>query len=579
MRLMIKRKRFIKNVILALTLFSIFLSIWAISINVNNITTLNNDNNKFIVDFKTDPEVKTASNGNPSLDYSDMSQNASIIYKLFESVKFNINASKFANPNYTIMEIHYSNGGVGDFNMINVGGTENFTYTFQPGYNVPLGFQNVSFLIYNMSDSLLSSSIPITNFTITTNYFISPDKTEYNRGDTLDADLGVSNFPQPYDFNWNVSIVDSDNETLHNVLFNVGNDIFHTSILIDDRFEFSNKIYYIKLNMTDVSSGTKEAAYLPFRVLNTLPEISVPTIKFSKDPLKREEDCIISLNATDQDPDTLPENLTVSMVIQTSTGELLAPIELTNHNNWTFSTTFSVATNKTVGIYQIIIEVEDQYGGINSNITSIIIENNPPEILGYFVNGLSNNQSITVNYGEDLTFNFDVTDVENTIAYITVALLDEKANWYNITREYVPGMRITIRTEELITGIWYAYISVTDIDGDTTFLNSDFGLAPQEINILPDLLTPILPWISFSIGIILGVLVGVGILYKKFKPKSVELKKAPSKKSAQQKPAKKVKPSPSRRKEEEEEEIEEDEVGKVEPLSKEPQRKIKRKLK
>jgi len=139
-------------------------------------------------------------------------------------------------------------------------------------------------------------------------------------------------------------------------------------------------------------------------------------------------------------------------------------------------------------------------------------------------------------------------------------------------------MKITIRTEELVTGIWYAYISVTDIDGATTYLNSGYDFAPQEINILPDLLTPILPWISFAIGIIFGVLVGVGILYKKFKTKSVDLKKAPSKKSAPQKPAKKVKTAPSRKKDTEEE-IEKAEVQEVKSPSKEPQRKIKRKLK
>jgi len=573
---MIKRKLFIKNVIFTLTLFSIIMSIWAVSINVSNITTLDNDD--FLVDFKNNPELKTASNGNPPLDYSDVSQNASIIYRLFESVKFNINASKFNSPNYTVIQIHYSNGVVGDFDMTNVGGTENFTYTFNPGYNALLGFQNVSFLIYNVSASLLSSSTPITNFTITTNYFISLDKAEYNRGDTVYAEFGISNYPQPYDFNWNVSVVDSDNETLQNILFDVGNDLFQTSILIDDRFEFSNKIYYFKLNMTDVSSGIKEAAYLPFKVLNTIPEISVPTVKFSINPLKRAEDCIVTLNVTDEDPNTLPENLTVSMVIQTSTGELLAPIELTNHNNWTFSTTFSVATNKPLGIYQINIEAEDQYNGIDTYTTSITIENNPPKILSYTVNGLSMNQSIILNYGEDLVFNFDVTDVENTIAYITVSLIDEEDKWYNITREYTPVMKITIRTEELITGIWYAYISVTDIDGATTHLNSDFDLGPQEINVVPDLLTPILPWISFSIGIIFGVLAGVGILYKKFKTKSLDFKKTPSKKAPQQKPAKKVKPDSSRKKDEEEK-IEKAEVREVKPPSKEPQRKIKRKLK
>ena len=84
--MMIKRKRFIKNVIFALTLFSIFLGIWAMTINANNITTLDNDSDKFLVDFKNDLDVKTASNGNPSLDYSAVSQNASIIYRLFESI-------------------------------------------------------------------------------------------------------------------------------------------------------------------------------------------------------------------------------------------------------------------------------------------------------------------------------------------------------------------------------------------------------------------------------------------------------------------------------------------------------------
>jgi len=573
---MINRKRFIKNVIFALTLFSIIMSVWAISINVNNVTTFENDN--LLVDFKNDFDLKTASNGNPPLDYSDVSQNASIIYRLFESVMFNINASKFDYPNYAVIQIHHSNGIVGEFDMINVSGTENFTYTFKPEYNASLGFQNVSFLIYNASASLLSSSTPITNFTITTNYFISLDKAEYNMDDTLYAEFGVSNYPQPSVFNWNVSIVDSDNETLQNVLFDIGNNLFQTSILIDDRFEFSDKIYYIKLNITDVSSGTKEATYLPFKVLNTLPEVSVSTVKFSKNPLKRAEDCKITLNVTDEDPDTLPENLTVSMVIQTSTGDMLAPIELTNHNNWSFSTTFSVATNKPLGIYQINIEAEDQYNGIDSYTTSITIENNPPQILSYSVNLLSMNQSITLNYGEDLVFRFDVTDVENTIAYITVSLLDAQGEWYNITREYVAGMRVSIRTEELITGIWYAYISVTDIDGATTYLNSDFDLAPQEINIIPDLITPILPWISFSIGIMLGVLAGVGVLYKKFKTKSMDLKKTPSKKSSLQKPAKKAK-SDSSSKKDEEEKIEKAEVREVEPPSKEPQRKIKRKLK
>ena len=134
------------------------------------------------------------------------------------------------------------------------------------------------------------------------------------------------------------------------------------------------------------------------------------------------------------------------------------------------------------------------------------------------------NQSVSVNYGDNLIFTFDVSDVEDTIDYITVSLLDAENNWYNISRIYIPGMKITIRTEELITGVWYVYVSVTDVDGATTYLSRGYGLAPQEISIIPDVLTDVLPWIGFSIGLLIGVLVGVGILYKKFKTKYVETK-------------------------------------------------------
>jgi len=564
------------SLFLIIFIFStIFLNTLAISININNDFVLNNERESALIDFQDISALKSSDNGNPSLDYSSVYQNATTVYRLFESIQFDINASKFANPNYTVMQIHYSNNEVEDFNMDYVSGT-NFTYIYTPRYYDPLGFQNVSFSIYNISDSLLSSTVPITNFTITTNYLLLLNSTEYSRGETLYAELIVNDEPQPYDFDWNVTIVDSDNETLQNNLFDVGNNLIQFSFELDDRFNYTNDLYYVKINITDASRNTNAPAYFPFKVLNSLPEIVVPSISFSKDPIKRAEDCTLNLNVTDDDTYTLPENLTVSMTIQTSIGELEAPIELTNNNNWTFTTTFSIDITKPVGIYQVHIGVEDQYGGKDNATVVIFVENNPPEIQGYFVNGLTMNQSVSVNYGEDLVFTFDVSDVEGTVDYITVSLLDEQNNWYNISRIYIPGMKITIRTEELITGVWYAYVSVTDVDGATTYLNSDYGLAPQEINIIPDLLTPVLPWIAFSIGLLIGVLAGVGILYKKFKTKFIEIKEVPSKKP--KKPSKAPKSAPSKKKvvKEEAEKVEAEETDEV---TKEPQRKIKRKLK
>ncbi len=577
---MIRQKHFISIFLVLFTFTAILFNFCVISINFNT-EYFNNEKISDGSDFNSIFDLKNSDNGNPPLEYTSIFLNDTTIYRLFESIKFDINASKFIYPNYTVMQIYYLNNVVEEFNMEAVPG-KNFTYTYNPGYDAPTGFYNVSFLIYNETNVLLSSPVPITNFTIITNYLLEfvGNISEYSVNETLTANFYkiVNDKPPPYDFDWNVTIVDSDNETLQNNIFDVGNNLGHFSFEIDDRFNHTNKIYYIKINMSDTSSIHKAAAYFPFKALNSLPEIEVSTIIFSPSTIKRAEDCTLTLNVTDVDIFTLPENITVSMTIQSSTGELESPIELTNNNNWTFTTTFSIGINNPIGKYQIIIEAEDQYNGTDSYTDSLYVENNAPEIHSYSINGLSMNHSVSINYGKDLIFTFDVSDVENTIAYITVSLLDAENNWYNLSRAYKPDMNILVRTEELITGVWYVYISVTDIDNATTYLNSDYGLAPQEIRVIPDLLTPILPWIGFALGAAIGVLAGIGLLYKKFKGKYIESKDTTPKKPTSKKISKKPKTKPSKK------EVVKEEDAKVEPqetkeIPKEPQRKIKRKLK
>ncbi len=573
---MIRQKHFISIFLIIFTLTAISFNFWVISISYNS-EYFDNEKISDGSDFNRIFDLRSSDNGNPPLEYTSIFQNATTIYRLFESLQFDINASKFTNPNYTVMQIHYSNNVVEEFNMDPVTG-DNFTYTYNPRYDAPLGFSNVSFLIYNETNVLLSLDVPITNFTITTNYLLVLNSIEYSKGETLFAELIVSDEPQPYNFDWNVTIVDSDNETLQNNIFDVGNNLEQFSFEIDDRFNHTNKIYYVKVNMSDTSNNLKAAAYFPFKALNSLPEIDVSTIIFSPNRIKRAEDCTLTLNVTDVDIYTLPENISVSMTIQNPTGELQSPIELTNNNNWTFTTTFSISINNPIGKYQIIIEAEDQYNGMDSHTALLYVDNNAPEIQSYSVNGLNMNQSVSVNYGEDLIFTFDVSDVENTIAYIKVSLLDAENNWYNLSRAYTPSMNILVRTEELITGVWYVYISVTDIDGATTYLNSDYGLAPQEIRVIPDLLSPILPWLGFMLGVAIGVLAGIGLLYKKFKGVYSEPKVTAPKKPTSKKISKKPKTKPSKK------EVVVEEDAKVEPqetkeIPKEPQRKIKRKLK
>ncbi|GAH55835.1 unnamed protein product, partial [marine sediment metagenome] len=167
---MIRQKNFISIFLVLFTFTAILFNFWVISINYNS-EYFNNEKISDGSDFNSIFDLKNSDNGNPSLNYSSIHQNLTTIYRLIESIKFDINASYFTEANYTVMQIHFSNSIVEDYDMEYIP-ENNFTYTYSPGYDAPLGFHNVSFLIYNKTDVLLSSPVPITNFTITTNYLL-----------------------------------------------------------------------------------------------------------------------------------------------------------------------------------------------------------------------------------------------------------------------------------------------------------------------------------------------------------------------------------------------------------------------
>ncbi|MFW9782552.1 MAG: hypothetical protein ACFFFB_09755, partial [Candidatus Heimdallarchaeota archaeon] len=391
-----------------------------------------------------------------------------------------------------------------------------------------------------------------------------------NRGETLYAEFYRDDY-DVYNFNWNITVVDTISETSQLNLLNLGNNVQQASFQIDERFTQPDKVYYIKLNMSDNSPFIRKAAYIPFKVMNSVPEIIIPSVNFSKFEFKRTEECQISLNISDIDPNAKAGRTNVSLILITPMGLRESPILLTNNKDWTFEKTFSIAADKPTGIYQALLEAKDQYSGKEKYNTTLIVVNNPPIIHDYWINGRTIQESIAINYGEDILFTFNISDIEDTIAYVTIGLLDENDEWYNVSEVFSDNMVIKVSSVNLITGIWYIYISATDIDGGVTHLTSDYGLGPKEIRIIPDTLTPILPWITLSIGIIFGLLLGIAFSYKRIKVKSVEIsrkKEIPSKK-------KEVKTVEKESKKEEVKEIKPE----VEPVKQPPQRKIKRKLK
>jgi len=550
--------------------FSSFFSLANISINNSKFLDVNSI-------YYQNEELFSPEIADYALPLWTIEQNATTIYRLFESVNFTIDTFEIDDVDHSKMQISFSNGSTRYYNMNSVG-NDKYSYEYKPEYNAPLGFQNVSFLIYNETNTLLNLHTTYTNFTIVTNYLVNLNSSEYYIEDFLNAEMIVSNF-STYDFTWNVTLVDSLDVLVQNDLLDLGKKIVQFTFPIkNETFINKDQFYYIQLNMTDKNSGREETAYFPFYVRNNDPIIS-SIIEFSSDEIFRTEECTISFNSTDIE--TLSKNLVPTMYIYDAEGALVLQnlIEFDSEN--LFSDTFIIPAHSPIGKYKIEVRVRDQHGATFSKETFLTVKNNAPEIHSYTINGLSMNQAISIYYGRNMVFNFNISDKEK-VSYVKVALINKNNEWFNITREYKgQNTEITIRTYDLIAGVWFVYLYVVDSDGAVTSLIDDYDKAPQGITIIPDVLSNFLPWILFFAGLSIGILSGIGIIYGYFKTKFRESQKTiHKKKETTTKKAfpKKKEKSKSNKEELEEKEIEEFELYKDEEKEGIPKRKIKRKL-
>ncbi|MHA2007058.1 MAG: hypothetical protein ACXABO_05675 [Promethearchaeota archaeon] len=511
------------------------------------------------------------------LPYSAIILNTTTAYRLFESINFTLETSGFSYVNYSLIQIEFSNGSIINFNMTPVD-VDEYYYEYKPRYDAPLGFHNVSFLIYNNTGVLLNTHTTYTNFSIITNYMVILNNTGYQINDFMDTQLTVNDFGL-YKFGWNLTIVNTTDTSEQGDLVKFDYKTVQFTHKIDNEtfWSFVGKKLYIKLNLTDLNSGKKVTAYYPFDILNTEPNIISSSINITPSELFRDEEFEIRVNITDIE-DT-PADLGISMSIINSRGNTIDTVPIDHETGNIFSTMYTIEPQHPRGTYKIEITAQDQNGGISTVETSFTVKNNLPEIISYEINSQSMNQEISLLYGKNLVFTFNVSDVER-VDYIKVALIDENDNWYNITTEYSGiNTRITIRTVDLITGVWFVYIYVTDSDGAVTSLIDDYDRAPQAITIIPEVLGTYLPWIAFIGGIIIGILVGIGIVIKHYKSKLLRQQPTVSKKKEiTSKKLVKKKEETIQGKETLEKDIEETKLEKEDKKEKIPERKIKRKL-
>ena len=551
-------------------------------ITIFGITLLKNDNQNN--DYKyngavsenvnNEFELKSATAINQTLIF----QNVTTLRRGFESINFTINASEFTYANEAKMRIAFSNNSDSTFNMTLQSGTlSNFTIAYSPSGSAPLGIQIVSFEIFNASGLKLNDGSTQRTFRIISTSMISFNNTEYLRGEYLLADLNdISD-----NFDWDLSVVNSTNESQQKELFRLGHNVLQVNFEINDSFIEVNKDYFIEVDLEKISTPRTTKEYFKFFVRNTDPLIIQSSVIFNPISVFRTQDCTISLNVTDVEY-TAPD-IDVLMILEDPNGNILPTESLDNNLDDSFTKSFSISASRPAGNYRVRFNASDPQGDIGEFSTLLTVKNNPPDIDSYEINDIDTDERISVLYGEDLVFEFDVFDEEG-ISYITVLLIDQDDEEYEISREYEDDLEITVRTEDLVTGTWTVYVSVTDIDGETTKLDSDFDTGPQEIEIVPNLLDDVLPWIMFLIGLGIGIIGVIVTALAKRKPKVLESEiskeKIISKKKAKKtkKPAKEkpeqVKKEPIKK----EAEPEPEKVEDREPKTIAPKRKIKRRL-
>jgi len=513
------------------------------------------------------------SNGDGIFNETDVYLNDSHVITLFESIRIDINTSAFLSPsaNYTEIQFIYSDGTEFVANMTYVP-EYNFTYTYTPSYDVPTGEHKIYFQIYEDDGTLMNDNTTEIPFTVDSSYYDAnfQQGDDLYLGDILDVELFIQNISN-YRFKYNVSVVDSTNESNQNDLMFIGNEIKWFNRTIEESKFSVNKVYYVKANLTDTNSGKVKATYFPFTVLNRNPNILESTVELPTE-IYRATTYFVSLNITDVESEH-PDNLTVSMSFTDKFGNQIGSFSkiLSPDEYYNYSSTFSIGPSNPVGTYYAKITATDFDDGSSSYIKTVEVKNNLPEINSYKINGRGSSESISVNYGDNLDFTFNITDKDSSVQFVTVSLLGSDGDWFNITREYSNDMKISISTYDLVQGTWYVYITALDADGGRITLGSDYGTAPQQIQVIPDILSDILPWVALVIGIVLGLLIGTGIAYKLLKrrmEKGLEPKEETKTEKKKGKIAKK-KPSADKKEEDTEEEGEEEDV-------KPSKRKIKR---
>ena len=573
-----------KSILFILLLFSSLLIF-----NLTNITSkeiLKEENPNYF-------PIKNLRTSQDPIAYEDILRSPTSIRRFYDTINITLkNLERYDdNPDslYIYINITYSNNTLANYSMTNPTGVNYSYWLFTPSINDPTGLQNVTFQIFNSSWDILNDQTTKTDFTILNNLpqcAAYLNTTKIYRNQFLDVNLNPSDTEDPQsELNWTTTIIDQSENGIKSIGLNISDFLQE----IDSDFSEVNAFYRIKVNITDADNN-HSVHYFPFEVINSPPQIEISTVVITPEDrgVKRSSESIkITLNVTDIEDDSSSDVDVKLRFIDTNGVE--EQLDFINNGDGSYELEFDIEASKPMGWYDLTIIAEDQNGGTDEHLDYLIVENNPPEILGYQINNMSTENDISIRYGLDLVFTFNVSDIEEIegLGFVKVCLFNSENEWYNVSNRFYENGSLTIRTVDLIKGKWLVYIFIIDADGAEVGLNIGFDDAPQEIEIIPDI-SPIIMLIFIISGIILGFGLGYLIssiinsrkreeIFKTIEEEKVKkIKPSDKKKKIVKKKDKKITKKPEDAERDEETALKE--KPEEEELKQKPQLKIKRKI-
>ncbi|MHA1730974.1 MAG: hypothetical protein ACTSU5_03480 [Promethearchaeota archaeon] len=492
------------------------------------------------------PLVRAQDNGEYEIKEGDLWQNASWIERGVTSVNITVNATRLElltgqDAAFVNLSLSYPNGTVVNFTMNpTFSGSNEFSLLYGPNATDPRGQYSFVINIHNSTYALIH------NLTSRDGSF-----TVGNLDPTLVAEFTSTSIRITENLNVTFHASDPDNNlTDLSIDAKVYNpswaevNALSVSVPASGSYEWSNLLtsgystvgaHVVSVNVTD---GTNTVSQ---NYTFSVDDPGLQIVSFEFDPESKElyrgpdESVSVSVNLTTELEVGVIAAYNPTVRLKAIHGGVTKSFTLVyDVGDGQYEKDISFELTDAAGDWACWVEVEDKYGNkIDSQFTDLKVKNNPPKLSYITFNDQNVTNQFKINQGAKLNCTVGATDEENQLAKLGLNLVGPNGQFFNFTQSWSLGESILIDTTKYSAGLWSFQFYVIDSDGSTGYYDSVI-LVDLRVNQFERAV----PYIAFGIGIVMGVGIGVALMWRKYNSALAESGRIPDEGGSQLLPKK-----------------------------------------